>query len=133
MHKVMESTIDYMARMYKELAKEYRHPAGIDVLVQKHIALEISERLLCEGKKPSIMLFAELNNSEEDYVPLVPTRYLGEVVWDYHFACICNGVVYDPLLREPAPLDDYSQKAFGRWVDCNIQMTTPEIIKKIFS
>jgi len=38
-----------------------------------------------------------------------PKIYEGRVWWACHFVCCADGIIYDPMLGEPKPLEEYTQ------------------------
>ena len=45
--------------------------------------------------------------------PLWPLPYDYHLKWRGHTICVAEGVVYDPILESPVPLEDYPKVAFG--------------------
>ena len=44
---------------------------------------------------------------------LRPLAWSRSVAWAEHTICIAGGVVYDPVLAEPTPLEEYPRAMFG--------------------
>lgn len=104
----MTTLSSYLEEKRLLLASEYKG----DCLA---IARDIARLLLEEQRQPFIALLVrkEVRGELKFYGPLSPKKYLGRVTWTKHYVCCCDGQVYDPMLGEPAPLEEYSQKVFG--------------------
>lgn len=110
----------YLAKKNKTLMNDYRTPDGKYAEHCGLIAVDIAKMLLQEGKRPSLVSIRGKRVANPDIVanePLIPVQYGGRVQWGGHIVCVCEGVVYDPMIGEPLPLATYAQEAFGADVD----------------
>jgi hypothetical protein len=44
---------------------------------------------------------------------LLPLPYRRSIAWDEHIVCMAGDVVYDPVLPQPFPLEEYLAQMFG--------------------
>jgi len=104
----MSSSLSYFAENHALLKDTY---AG-DCLV---IARELGRRLIAEGKQPYICTLVRVQHTPQGrfHGPIMPQPYDGRITWTRHYVCCCDGLVYDPLLEKPAPIDQYSLMAFA--------------------
>ena len=104
----MHSLLDYLSEMHKELSHSYEANC---LAISRHVA----GLLLDAGKQPVIVcLHKEEDRAEATFhYPLIPTKYNGRITWTKHYACCCDGIVYDPMLEEPIRVEQYSVATFG--------------------
>lgn len=50
----------------------------------------------------------------EEFATLIPTPYKGMVKWGAHYVCSSEGIVLDPMLPEPLPMDEYLSTAYSQ-------------------
>ena len=82
------------------------------------LADDLAKILAREDKIPLLLELKSANVSESGKrETLVPLPYDGAVRWAGHSVCYAEGLVYDPILDEPVPLEEYGQKAFGQDIE----------------
>jgi hypothetical protein len=81
------------------------------------IANELKALLVAQGRVASLLRLRKRTILDGQLMagPLIPLRYVGRgaPTWTTHYACCSDGLVYDPLLAAPVPVDNYSLRAFG--------------------
>jgi hypothetical protein len=84
---------------------------GVDC---RDIALSLVKHLRAEGHAPRIStIYGEVIDTLGNRARLVPTPYEEyDVTWGWHAVCEAAGVVYDPMLPMPMPLENYLPTAF---------------------
>ncbi len=101
----------------KFLANDYSStPDGNYVDSCTLIALDMARLLLEAGKRPSIMTVVGervMNPAFVTHKTLVPVQYQGRVKWGSHVVCVCEGLVYDPMIGKPVSIETYAHQAFG--------------------
>jgi hypothetical protein len=115
------SVLDYLAEKNKTLVKDYRTPDDNYSESCSLIAKNIAKTLVKEGKKPRIISVTGKripNSSNRE--SLQPVQYAGRVSWGAHVVCVCDGLVYDPMIGRPLPLEEYAHEAFG----CDVEIET---------
>lgn len=73
------------------------------------IALELARRFVHEGQDAEIHLF-----TAPDATLLAPVPLLGTVRFTKYSACVVDGIVHDPVLPGPRPLDTYRRRMFAQ-------------------
>lgn len=114
----MESTLEYLAKKHSTLRNDYSTPNGKYSESCECIAVEVAKRLLNEGKKPYIAKVSK---------ELTPLLYEGRIKWYTHLFCCCNGLAYDPILKEPVPLKDYCRLVFGENIEITVKVPSEKI------
>jgi hypothetical protein len=86
------------------------------------IAMEIGNGLVQRGLKPTALFIASrvaidvaLAHPDDDSVqfPRLRTKVLrDDLGWTNHVVCEAGGIIYDPVLPEPLPHDDYLATMF---------------------
>ncbi len=72
-----------------------------------HLARELKEILLAEGKEAEVLRFGVLNQYGEPECNITPVMPQNKS-WSYHDVCCSEEKIYDPLFREtPIPLNEY--------------------------
>lgn len=126
--------LDYLIKKNKTLINDYR--MSDDSYLQEScvsIAGDIAKMLLNEGKRPEIVLITgklvanpHITASER----LKPVQYEGRVGWGSHVVCICDGLVYDPMIGRPLPLEEYIHRAFDTDVEIKTMDNMEEFVNR---
>jgi hypothetical protein len=113
-----EHLLFYLAQRYAELENDYRNVCGNYSQSCSVVAYDVATQMIKLKKSPEIYLFQE-NSQLSDVAnqALRPLRYGGRVTWFAHFVAVLDGVVYDPLIGRPVPLENYGHEAFGYSVE----------------
>lgn len=118
----------------KHLANDYINPTSNRLEDCYCVAEDIANALLDDGQKSKIFKIMG-ENPAVSYWPrnqnLVPKVYEGRVSWGAHFVCISAGLVYDPILSAPEPLDTYAAMAFGIPIELTFEKEFSEIPKNL--
>ena len=89
-------------------------------------AYEIAKLLIAEGRAPWIARIRETVTRDGSvfHAPLTTVRQFtfDTVTWTTHYAVCADGEVYDPLIGEPVPQDEYTERAFGRKISLEIYL-----------
>jgi len=117
----MNSTLDYLAEKHSTLINGYRTLDGKNSESCGLIALEISQRLLEEGKYPHLK-----SVSDKEY--LVPLMFKGNVKWGLHVFCCEHDIVYDPILDKPTHINNYLKLVFGKRLSVRVSANELETI-----
>ena len=104
----MSALLSYMTEKGRLLAESYQ----ANCLA---IAHDIAALLLDSGSQPFIVCLYKVEDrgGNRFHYPLIPKQYGGRITWTKHYVCCCGSVAYDPMLREPVPIEQYSRQAFG--------------------
>lgn len=100
----METTLEYMLRMEEEL-RSTSHRTDCT-----YVAYQVAQRLLKEEHAPSIATIPAPAHG------LKPARY-PHITWNYHEVCVSGGLVWDPMMGLPLPVERYGVEAFGQPID----------------
>ena len=108
----------FFAAKHEALKNDYRDGDGLHPDSCTHIALEVTRRLLEEGRSPRIFaVLGERVCADGSRAELTPLPYEGRVRWGAHVICEAAGVVYDPMFAEPIAMADYLTAAFAQPVE----------------
>ena len=110
------SVLNYLVEKNKTLINDYHTPDGNYSESCSLIAVDIAKILLNEGKKSEIVFITGKNANES----LGPKQYNGRVSWGGHVVCVCEGMIYDPMIGKPLLIEEYINEAF----DSEIKMET---------
>lgn len=98
----------------KQLHEDTREAYTLDCLT---VANELKALLVAQGRVASLLRLRKrsLLDGQLWAGPLTPRRYAGRgaPTWTTHYACYCEGWVYDALFFDPVPIVDYALRAFG--------------------
>jgi hypothetical protein len=98
----------------KQLHEDTREAYTLDCLT---VANELRALLVAQGRVASLLRLRKRSLLDGQLMagPLTPLRYAGRnaPTWTTHYACYCEGWVYDALFVGPVPIGDYSLQAFG--------------------
>ncbi len=115
--------LDFIKEKHETLKNDYRTPDGQYVESCTLIANEVARIFLKAGKQSEIISISG-KRVDNPYINanemLKPLQYEGRVSWGAHVVCICEGVVYDPMIGQPLPLEEYIKTAF----DSEVEITT---------
>ena len=75
------------------------------------IALQVSRLVEAKGIRPVVFEVAKMVGGQ--MVEMTPLLYEGRVTLYGHVACSAEGLMLDPLLDEPEPIETYGVSAFG--------------------
>jgi hypothetical protein len=79
------------------------------------VAIELAKKLAEEGRNPQIFtITGAVTDSVGNTKALVPKVYEGRITWGAHVVCVADGVVYDPMLSTPLPVEEYLTEAFNQ-------------------
>lgn len=109
----MSELSDFWQEKRQQLAEDYRDASGEYVQHCGLLAVDLARLLQSEGKSPSVFSLRGISDNENETKTLVPLPYEGRVRWGGHVVCVAEGLVYDPILKEPESWETYPQKAFG--------------------
>lgn len=84
------------------------------------IAFDIAKILISSGKKPYIIIYD--NHGEE----IRPKSYQESTGWKNHQVCVCNGIVYDPLIGKGVPIEKHSKQVFGKKLKSSVMYDESE-------
>jgi hypothetical protein len=128
----MESTLEYLARMNKSLANDYRTADGKFRESCLDIAGEVAKRLMAEGKKPTINWVGRAKKEYSEGDMLWPRLYSGRVRWAVHIFCMCDGQVWDPMVGKPILSNDYLENAFeGEYTPIKLFADYDEVVLRL--
>lgn len=127
--KSQNLVLKFLTEKNKTLVNDYHTPDGNHVENCSLVAIDIAKMLLKEGKKPELIFITGkcIENSPNNYEALKPVQYEGRISWGGHMVCACDGLVYDPMIGEPLPIEEYAHKAFGADVEMKIKVPQNEI------
>ncbi|MFA6523147.1 MAG: hypothetical protein WCS85_02155 [Candidatus Peribacteraceae bacterium] len=101
---------------------EYGTPAG-DFRPCLLVAYDIAQVLLHGHQDLSVMRL-----TREGGFTFKPKHVPEEFeAWGEHFVCVCDGTVYDPMLDQPVPLNDYCEVMFGMPLPMRIHKTRDQL------
>lgn len=114
--------LDYLDLKYKSLTNNYSE----DGIYREHcglIATDIAKLFMNKGLKPELFsvrgqIVDKVGNSES----IRPKRYNGQVTWGGHTVCVLDGIVYDPIIGKPIPIELYKMTAFEKEVRMYVQI-----------
>ena len=125
--ELVSPVLGYLSEKSKTLLNDYRTPDGNYSKSCSLIAVDIAKMLLEEGKRPEIVSITGKRIDNPNIIvhePLKPVQYEGRVSWGGHTVCVCDGLVYDPMIGRPLPIEEYAHKAFG--ADVEMSTVVPE-------
>lgn len=104
----------YFNEMHEKLANDYGADEQGDTPYRcSQIAYDLMKLLKKEGKDPDTAHLEGRTVTESIWPePIFPRVYEGRVAWRQHYVCVESGLVYDPMLDHPEPIDEYMQTAF---------------------
>ena len=111
MVKVSKRFLDYFSSKHKSLGRNYSTEFGEGRDSCLLIAIELAQKLREEKIEPTI-LKVMADKDQDDW--LIPRGYNPKIRWYVHIICSANGLIYDPLLKNPISINKYSQRVFGR-------------------
>lgn len=124
----MNSTLGYLARMYRALKNDYTTPNGGYSESCTEVAVDLARRLLTEGKKPQIERISEKSRK----AVITPRRFQGRVTWGGHIICTEGDRIYDPLVSDlPVDRENYSRTAFSEEVEIEVAVPSEKILEFI--
>lgn len=112
----MSEVMAHFEKKHAHLSPRYRDETGIYSDSPVLVALEMARLLEQEGQKPSLVA---IRGEEIDKVgnrEALVMRQCGGQRWGAHVVCIAEGLVYDPMLPEPQPVEDYLVRSFDQAV-----------------
>ncbi|MEK7632514.1 MAG: hypothetical protein AAB473_01860 [Patescibacteria group bacterium] len=117
-----KSVLEYLKEKHKALKSFYRTPDGRHSEICSTIALEIAELFIQAGCRPDICVIRERVTEDGlvSWKKLVPVMFQGLVEWSAHIVCCYGGKVYDPLLSEPIPTEEYTLRIFGESIPVQV-------------
>ncbi len=114
----MTTAIEYLENKHKTIINDYCTPDGKYAESCSLIAIDIANLLLNEGKEhPQIFIIRGwpiFENGLKGRKTLEPILFNGRVKFGAHQFCICDGIVYGPLLKEPIGIKKYPNEVFGK-------------------
>ncbi len=107
-NRANDKVLEFLLKRHETIQFNYNPPFGKGPEDCTRIALHIARLLLEQGKVSRIVRF-----SKDDGELIRPAIFKRKLGWGYHDACLYNGNIYDPVLEEPTPLEDYCTQVFG--------------------
>ena len=105
----MEQILEYLKKEHEALKRE-ECPTGRCI----GIAAEVAVILTRAGNPPDIMAIEEIvRDAGQTHRRRFKPILFETVEWEGHAVCCYGGNVYDPLVGEPVPINDYCNIAFG--------------------
>jgi len=117
----MEPILDYLRKEH-EVLKQEKDPTGRCI----GIAAEVAVILTQSGKPPDIIAIEEIIKGEDGQIRrrrFKPTLFDG-IEWEGHEFCRYDGKIYDPLIGEPIPEEEYCKRAFGEDLPMKVVITS---------
>lgn len=109
---------ELFATKHEHLQRDYSDGSEKFVDSCTLVALEIADALKAEGLTPRLLhIQGEAIDTHGKRATLMPTPFEGRVQWGSHIICEAEGVVYDPMLQSPLPLEEYLTTAFNQVVE----------------
>jgi hypothetical protein len=106
----------FFAAKHEKLKDDYREDSGARDSCS-HIAFKLADLLQEEGYSPNILVLRGAAIDDGHREGLVPLCYEGRIEWTAHVVCAVEGWVYDPLLENPLPLEEYLSVTFDQPVE----------------
>jgi hypothetical protein len=128
--KPQSPVLGYLEDRNKILLNDYHTPDGNYAESCGLIAADIAKMLIKDGKKPTIVSIAGKRINDPYIIAnetLEPKQYEGRVSWAGHTVCVCEGLVYDPMIGKPLPIGEYAHEAFGNDVEMKTIVTEDKI------
>jgi len=122
--------LDYLVEKNKTLVDEYHTPDGNYAESCGNIAVDIAKMLLSSGKRPEIVSITGKRVDNPHIIanePLKPVQYKGRISWGAHIVCVCEGMVYDPMIGRPLSKEEYAYETFGAEVEMKTIVTEDKI------
>jgi hypothetical protein len=120
----MEKYLEFMRKKHEHLQDNYNPELGKTPDDCTDIALHLARLLINAGKLPKIIRFSR---GGKILHPVIFDRK-SELV--YHDVCLSEGIVYDPVLKQPTDLEDYQQRFFGERLPFRTLISEKEIERK---
>jgi len=118
--------LSYLEMKYHSLANDYTKDGHTEHCGL--IAVDIVRLFIKSGLKPQIFsIVGKVVDSAGNRETFYPRRYSNRVSWEGHTVCVLNGVVYDPMVGTPVPLDEYARITFSKEVDMYVYIDSDEI------
>jgi hypothetical protein len=130
--KVPESVINYLHDKHETIVNDYKNSEG-EVENCALIALDVADLLVAVGQEPYVVRLIGNNVVEGGFTRaknLTPKIFEGRVSWEAHLVCVCNGLVFDPMLGQAVNLESYAKEVFGEDVKTKI-LLSPEITREL--
>lgn len=108
----LSPVLSYLAAKNKALKNNYKDVHGEYSESCTLIASDVADLLLKEGKHPYIMRIRGKHTAESD-ARLIPSPFEGRIEWGAHIVCVCECLVYDPIVLEPMPVEEYMNQVFN--------------------
>jgi hypothetical protein len=132
----MTTAIEYLGNKHKTLINNYCTPDGKYAESSNLIAIDMANLLLNEGKeRPQIFTIKRwpiFENGLRRRKALEPILFSGRVKFRTHQFCICDGIVYDPLLKGPTSIKKYPIEVFGKGNFIIEKVFSTKRIKELF-
>ncbi len=106
------------AAFHENLKNDYDNGSGVYSESCRFVANSMAGALKNEGRTPRILgLRGEKNPLDGNNASLFPAPFEGRVKWGTHLVCEAAGIIYDPMLPKPLPLEEYLLVAFNQAVE----------------
>ncbi|MBP9771707.1 MAG: hypothetical protein KBD16_02160 [Candidatus Pacebacteria bacterium] len=118
-------TEEYLKSEFVELSNNYRkggHTASCTL-----VAFDVAGIVLEEGGHPSILSIVGQKVDSINTKTIVPKCFEGRITWGAHQVCENEGIVYDPMVGKPLPLETYLQTVFTEPVEAEVRFSTEQI------
>jgi hypothetical protein len=130
--KVPKSVINYLHDKHETIVNDYKNSDG-EVENCALIALDIADLLVADGQEPYVVRLVGNDVIENGFTHaknLTPRIYEGRVSWEAHLVCVCDGLIFDPMLGQPVSLEEYSRKVFGEDIKTKI-LLSPKMTREL--
>ncbi len=111
----MKTALKYLEEMHGKMGNSYSGDFG-------NVAREVATRLILDGEEPEIFYFVGKTERDDpvkrELITLKP--YNAKTVIAAHFVCGANGMIYDPMFKNPVRSEDYPRMAFNEETDMEI-------------
>ena len=128
----MDTPLEVMAKLHAAIQEQYQQHDR----VSQHCyfsALSIAEALILgEGKSPEIREYRVVGGKPKDGRKFKVRGYERMEGFAHHMACVCEGMVYEPLYNRVIAEADYPHELAGIDLDCKSE-DSPQDLKRILN
>ncbi len=121
----------YLAEKHLELNEKYWKEATYYAKGAYDVAKEVATLLEAQGLQPHLLdIIPNYSIENVDDKMLEPVLYEGLVGWQSYPVCAADGIIYDPLAKEPLEIGDYISRVFTNEKEIVIRDMTEIYLKK---